>query len=59
MLIQWFKKVLTATDIKASATSLRLSVYTGPDKFLHRGILYLDRLFTRNSENSVTDHRGV
>ena len=31
----------------------------GPDKFLHGRILYLDRLFTWNRANSVTDRSGV
>ena len=31
----------------------------GPDKFLHGRVLYLDRLFTWNSANSVTDRNGV
>ena len=30
-----------------------------PDIFLHGLILYLDRLFTWNSANSVTDRSGV
>ena len=28
-------------------------VYTGPDKFLHERILFLDRLFTWTRANSV------
>ena len=39
--------------------ALFLSVYTGPDKFLQGRILYLDRLFTWNGANSVTDGNVV
>ena len=34
-------------------------VYTGPDEFLHGRILYLDRLFTWDRANSVTDCSSV
>ena len=34
-------------------------VYTSPDKFLHRRILFQDRLFTRIRANSVTNCSGV
>ncbi len=34
-------------------------VYTGPDKFLHGQISYLDRLFTWIRANFVTDCSGV
>ena len=34
-------------------------VYTGPDEFLHGRILYLDRLFTWDRANSVTDYSSV
>ena len=34
-------------------------VYTGPDKLLHGGILFLDRLFTWIRASSVTDCGAV
>ena len=34
-------------------------VYTGPNEFLHGRILYLDRLFTWDRTNSVTDCSSV
>ena len=43
------RELITITKLSPSGY-----VYTDPDKFLHGRILYLDRLFTWNSANSLT-----
>ena len=51
-----------AETIYQKDTLLRLllgPVYTGPDEFLHGRILNLDRLFTWDRANSVTDCSSV